>query len=279
VLEGRAAHQPPPRIYRAHATSDSVNRYLPTTSNPEIEFKLAQTLITNTANAWGIATLPGYDAAIPALLDDVWDKGRETGTAALRLLGAEYAILPVARPEAPPSVRPGLLPLLDPLPGARLFQVVPTLPRVFWARRAEVLSDQAALARLFEPEVVAGETVWLAPEGHPAPLAQAPGRAGTCDLELYANHRLVAQCSGSERGIVVFVEQYGRGWRATVDGTEVPIARANLIMRALPLEPGSHRIELHYRTPGLAAGLALGGLCALVLLGLLVLRGRRTSLG
>jgi uncharacterized membrane protein YfhO len=78
---------------------------------------------------------------------------------------------------------------------------------------------------------------------------------------------------------VVFVEQYGRGWRATVDGTEVPIARANLIMRALPLEPGSHRIELHYRTPGLAAGLALGGLCALVLLGLLVLRGRRTSLG
>jgi hypothetical protein len=156
--------------------------------------------------------------------------------------------------------------------------VANTLPRVYWARHAEVLSDQAALARLFEPEVVAGETVWLAPEGQPAPLAQAPGRAGTCRLEWYGNHRLVAQCSGSEPGVVVFVEQHSRGWHATVDGKEVPIARANLVMRALALGPGSHRIELDYRTPGLVAGLGLSGLCALVLLGLLLLRERRTSL-
>jgi hypothetical protein len=279
VLEGRAFNQPPPRIYRANATSDAVNRYLPTTGNPEIEFKLGQTLITNTANAWGIATLPGYDAAIPALLDQVWEKGREVGTAALRLLGVEYAILPVAKPEAPPSDRPGLVPVLDPLPGARLYQVANTLPRVFWARRAEVLSDEAALARLFEPEVVAGETVWLAPEGQLAPLAQAPGRAGTCHLESYRNHRLVAECSGNEPGIVMFVEQHSRGWHATVDGKEAPIARANLVMRALALGPGSHRIVLDYRTPGLGAGLVLSGLCALVLLGLSLLRERRTSLG
>jgi hypothetical protein len=279
VLEGRTANQPPPRIYRSNQTTEAVNRYLPTTSNPEIEFKLGQTLITNTANAWGIATLPGYDAAIPALLDEVWEGGREVGTSALRLLGAEYAILPVTGPETPPNERPGLLPVLDPLPGARLHQVANTLPRVYWARRAEVLSDGAALARLFEPEVVAGETVWLAPEGHPAPLAQTPGRAGTCRLESYDNHRLVAECSGSEPGVVVFVEQHSRGWHATVDGKEVPIARANLVMRALALGPGSHRIELDYRTPGLVAGLALSCLCALVLLGLLLLRERRTSLG
>jgi len=81
---------------------------------------------------------------------------------------------------------------------------------------------------------------------------------------------------------VVFVEQHSRGWHATVDGKEVPIARANLVMRALALGPGSHRIEIDYRTPGLAAGLALSGLCALVLLGLLLLPsrlGRRQSAG
>jgi hypothetical protein len=212
-------------------------------------------------------------------MDDVWERGREGGTSALRLLGAEYAILPVAGPNQPADTRPGLIPVLDPLPGARLHKVANTLPRVFWARHAEVLSDGVALARLFEPDLVAGATVWLAPEGHLAPLAQPPGRAGACHLESYGNQRLVALCSGSEPGIVVFVEQYGNGWHATVDGQAVPIARANLIMRALALEPGTHRIVLDYRTPGLVPGLLIGGLCALVLLGLLVWGRRRPSPG
>jgi hypothetical protein len=277
VLEGRAGNQPPPRIYRSHQTTLAVNRWLPTSNNPEIEYKLGRTLITNTANVWGIATLPGYDAAIPALMDEVWERGLAAGPSALRLLGAEYAILPVARPNAPDNDRPGLIPVLDPLPGARLYKVANTLPRVFWARRAEVLSDQAALTRLFEPDVVSGATVWLAPEGKPAPLLQTPGRAGACKLESYDNRRLVVLCSGEESGVVVFVEQYGRGWHASIDGKVAPILRANLIMRALPLGPGTHRIVLDYRTPGLLAGMVISGSCVLVLLVLLGLGARRMS--
>ena len=269
TLEGRAPGAPPPRIYRSHQTSDAVDRWLPGGTNAQIEFKLGQTLITNTANAWGIATLPGYDAAIPALVDEVWSRGLDVGQSALRLLGAEYAILPVAKPDAPTDDRPGLVPFFDPLPGARVYKVPKTLPRVYWARHAEVLPDREALARLFEPDVVAGFTVWLSPENNPKPLPQPPGRAGSCSLESYANQRIVALCSGDEPGVAVFVEQWDRGWQATVDGHAVPIARANLIMRALPLAPGNHRIVLDYRTPGLVVGLAVSGvsLMLLVLLG------------
>jgi hypothetical protein len=266
ILQGRASAAPPPRIYRSNQTSDAVNRWLPATTNPQIEFKLGQTLITNTANAWGIATLPGYDAAIPSLLDDVWSRGLDVGPSALRLLGAEYAILPVTKPDAPANDRPGLVPILDPLPGARMYKVTSTLPRVYWARHIEVLPDRDALARLYDPDVVSGASVWLAPESNLAPPpSQPPGRAGTCSIESYGNQRIVASCSGNEAGMVVFVEQFARGWQATVDGQAVPIARANLIMRALPLAPGSHRIVLDYRTPGLTAGLVVSGLCVMVL--------------
>jgi hypothetical protein len=271
VLEGRPAGAPPPRIYRAHQTSDSVHRFVRATTNAQTEFNLRQTLITNTANAWGIATLPGYDAAIPSLVDDVWTRGLDVGQAALRLLGAEYAILPVAKPEAPADDRPGLVPVFDPLPGARMYRVPDTLPRVYWARHAEVLPDRDALVRLFQPDVVAGATVLLAPEGHLPALPQAPGRAGSCSVESYRNQRMVATCAGNEAGIAVFVEQFDRGWHATVDGQPVPIARANLIMRALPLPAGPHRIELEYRTPGFGLGLIGSGI-SLVLLALLARR-------
>ncbi len=267
ALERRSDPQAPPRLYRSNLTDQAVNKWVTASTNAGGEFRLVSTLVTNTANAWGIATLPGYDAAIPSLLDEVWKAGLPVGQSALRLLGADYAILPVPHPSAPKNDRPGLEPLLDPLPGARIYRVPGALPRVFLARHAEMLSDDRALQRIFEPEVVAGRSVWLASDsGVPAAsFSESPGRAGTCNLESYRNNRLVAVCTAKERGLAVFDEQYDRGWRATVDGRPVRLLRANLIMRALPIEAGTHRIVLEFRTPGLAAGAAISVLCVLLL--------------
>jgi tetrahydromethanopterin S-methyltransferase subunit F len=145
---------------------------------------------------------------------------------------------------------------------------------VFLARHAQVLSDDEALRRLYEPEIVAGASVWLAPVSEPPLVSGTPGRAGTCTLESYRNNRVVALCHAQERGLAVFVEQYDRGWHATVDDRPVRLLRANLIMRALPLEAGTHRIVLEFRTPGLAAG-GLVSMVSLMLLAMLWLSGGR----
>jgi hypothetical protein len=277
ALERRTQPEPPPRLYRSNLIDDTVKQWVPTTSNAEGEFRLTHTLVTNTANAWGIATLPGYDAAIPALADRVWEAGLAVGQSALRLQGADYAILPVNFPAATKDDRPGLQPLMDPLPGARLYHVPDALPRVFLARHAQVLSDDEALRRLYEPDIVAGNSAWLAPVND-APVALAPpGRAGTCALELYRNNRVVALCSAREPGLAVFVEQYDRGWHATVDDRPVRLLRANLIMRALPIEAGTHRIVLEFRTPGLAAGAVVSVLALLLLAALWLTGGRRSA--
>ena len=42
----------------------------------------------------GNRTLPGYDAAIPALVDRVWNAGLAVGQSALRPLGADYQRCP-----------------------------------------------------------------------------------------------------------------------------------------------------------------------------------------
>jgi hypothetical protein len=270
ALAQRSDPAAPPRLYRSNQTDAAVNKWVGANSNAEGEFRLAFTLVTNTANAWGLATLPGYDAAIPAMMDRVWEAGLASGQSALRLLAADYAILPVANPTAAKDDRPGLQPLLDPLPGARLYRVPEALPRVFLAGHAEILPDDRALQRLYEPDVVAGKSVLLAPDSAvPASTISAPpGRVGTCTLESYRNNRLVAVCTARASGLAVFVEQFNRGWHATVDDRPAQILRANLIMRALPLEAGTHRIVLEFRTPGLGAG-AFISVVSLLLLAML----------
>ena len=68
------------------------------------------------------------------------------------------------------------------------------------------------------------------------------------------------------------------GMRAFVDGRETEILQADTMFSALLLDPGEHKIEFRYRTPGLAAGAAVSvtafGIFAVELL-LGLLRRRR----
>jgi hypothetical protein len=247
-----------------------LNRLVPGLPPGWGELRFLQTFVTNTANNWGIATLPGYDAAIPAQLGRIWETGQHEGQSVLRLLGARYSLLPVEDPRAAEK-RSGIEPVLDPLPGTRIYRVPNALPRVFLAGRAQVVDDAQALGRIFDPAVVAGATALLASESAARPaLGTSDAPPGMCALDSYANNRLQAHCQVHRPALAVFVEQYEKGWRATVDGQPVPILRANLIMRALALGPGSHTIIMEYSTPGLCVGAIVSLLCLTAMLGLLI---------
>lgn len=58
-----------------------------------------------------------------------------------------------------------------------------------------------------------------------------------------------------EERILCLSIPYSSGWSARVDGVRQPLRKANVMYMALPLSAGEHTIELHYRTPGLTAGL------------------------
>jgi hypothetical protein len=263
LLADSRGHGEPPRLYRANNLLQHVDA---TALAPELgELWLLQTFITNTANIWGIATLPGYDAAIPTALDRIWKSGLGEGQSVLRLLGARYALLPVD--DSQDSKRTGIEPMLDPLPGTRVYRVTGTLPRVFLVGQAQVADDAVALRGILDPAVVAGRTAWLAPESGVKSLVGTPDSPfGTCALDSYSNNHLQAICQVQRPALAVFVEQYDKGWHATVDGQPGPILRANLIMRAVALQPGEHRIAMEFTTPGLRLGALLTLLSLMVLM-------------
>ena len=272
LADARArGEQAPPRVYRAETVDDAIAAAAPPTSVAQVQRNLVGTLVDNHASSFGIAGLPGYDAATPSTLLSLWSWGKRDGVGLLRLASVAYAVLPSST-----AKRPDLQPMLDPVPGARLYRVAGTLPRVYLAQPAAILADALAQEAVFAPDVIAGKRVILAPEPPPPrtmAIAESADRnrvedLGICHLTMFANTRVEAECTAQMPALAVFVEQFDRGWSATLDGQPAPVLRANLAMRAIPITSGTHRIVLSFSPPGLRVGLVLSlvGLFALIAL-------------
>jgi hypothetical protein len=64
------------------------------------------------------------------------------------------------------------------------------------------------------------------------------------ELTRYANPgNLFYESESAEDGLAVFSEVYYKTWKAFVDGKEVPVLRANYILRAIEVPAGKHTIE------------------------------------
>jgi hypothetical protein len=98
-----------------------------------------------------------------------------------------------------------------------------------------------------------------------------PAAAGRADIAHYEPELVVVRTETSAPAVLVLVDAFNPGWRATLDtGEELPILRANILMRAVVIPAGIHDVTFSYRTPFLTAGVAAtaaGILLALALIG------------
>lgn len=79
--------------------------------------------------------------------------------------------------------------------------------------------------------------------------SQGPVKAGSGKVTLQANdpNELRYQADMDAGGLVVFSEIfYPEGWKATIDGEEVNILRANYLLRGLDVPEGSHEIVFSF---------------------------------
>ncbi len=154
------------------------------------------------------------------------------------------------------------------------------LSRAYLVSHAEVLSDQDVARRLGEPTFDPARLVLLAPGPGAEPLAADSPNDGVATLEISAPEQLRIRTRAASPAYLVVSDSWFPGWGAAVDGTDVPIVRANLLFRAVRLAPGEHVVELRYEPTSVRVGAAisLGSLLVGVLLMVAARRRHRRSL-
>jgi len=183
--------------------------------------------------------------------------------AGLRLLqlGGVTHVLTVSRSPAPGLGPPVTLssPYACPL---QVQRVPDPLPGAYIAHGERAAGDpEAALGVALDPAFDPRRDVVL----DAARAASAP-RPAADDARVVSRRltRLDVEARLAAPGVLVVLEAFDTGWRATVDGALAPVLRANGLFRAVRLSPGRHRVAFEYRprSASLGAALTLLGLAA-----------------
>ncbi len=87
------------------------------------------------------------------------------------------------------------------------------------------------------------------------PLTLDAGATGTVSWATRTPDRLALNVQSSGRQLLVLSEiYYPSGWKATLDGKEIPILRTDYLLRGVEIPAGNHKIEMHFVPPGAALG-------------------------
>jgi hypothetical protein len=111
-----------------------------------------------------------------------------------------------------------------------------------------------------------------------AKTAFSPG--GSAKLVEAKSNFLKYQIENQADGFLVFSEiYYAEGWKATIDGKEAPILRANYVLRALEVPAGKHEIVFSFKPESYAIGNKISLFSSIAVIGLLLVAGVFSFIG
>ena len=225
-----------------------------------------------TGARFGLAYLPG--GGDPELTG-VWRAASGAAERLLDLLGVEYVLVPAS------VVVPAALEAVGSTAGGDwvLARNAQRRPRAFVATRWSWYPDAAALAadlfpaapdRRSHAALAEVRLIGAGPPGRGAPGEPAP----PCALRSPRPEEVELSCRAPGPGRAVLLDRDAAGWSARVDDRPVAIERADLLVRAVPIDAGRHTVTFRYRSPGLRLGLAVSAVSWLILAALAVISRR-----
>jgi len=203
---------------------------------------------------FGVEQLAGHHGNEPGrsrdLIDSATDPARGLNPGVLQLLNTRYIV--TGRPvQGIPEAYRGQRAIVYELPGA--------LPRAFLVHAYETTPDSLALRRVQSQDFDASRTALLDPEHARALTLEFSGRpsgAGQPSSVRWIQHevnRLALEVETPEPALLIISDNYYPAWRATVDGEDTPVLRADYTLRAVQVPAGRHEVLLEYHSPLLQA--------------------------
>lgn len=153
------------------------------------------------------------------------------------------------------------------------------LPRAFLVGRHRTLeTPEAVLAAMAAPDFDPRTEAILErpPRPEPDPTGAVSGAVRLLDE---SSDRLDLEVETARRAILIVTDAYASGWQARpLPGstqTSYTVQRANAVLRAVPLEAGSHRLALEYTPAAFRAGAWASAISGALLMAVAGWRARR----
>ena len=139
--------------------------------------------------------------------------------------------------------------------------IVPTVIALPEADMAPVIhASQLPDGRPFDPATMA-----LVDEGVAA-VGQAQTGKANATVRTIEDGRIAVDVESEGGGFLVLSEAYYPGWRASLDGRDVPMMRADMSLQGLPVPPGAHTVVFTLVPQSLRLGAAATVLTGVILL-------------
>ena len=230
---------------------------------------------------FGLYDARGYDYPTEGRYDTLWRRSvnnvptiaqpterADDTPASIRALSLLSVTDLIVSPGEPPLRRPGLEVAYRGR-DAVVYRNSNALPRVFVVgRQRTVGSEREALAAATAPGFD-GRRVAVTERELPGLPQDAGGQAslsGSARLVSYEPERVVARASAQSPGLLVLTDLHYPGWKATVDGREVPIERVDYLLRGVPMPAGTHEVEFRYEPASFRAGWIISAVSTLAVL-------------
>jgi hypothetical protein len=209
---------------------------------------------------YGTDDLRGYDFPVEARFGRLWVRDMHAPTPLLPLDTTTLDLDPQSlrilslfgvrdilqqKGEPPPGL-PGLRVAYDG-PDGTIFANDAALPRTWLVGGQQVVgSESQALDAISSPAFDPRRAVVTE---RPLPqLPQGDGGAppGAAQITRYGASQVAITARADRTSELVLSDLSYPGWQATVDGRPVRLDRVDYLLRGVPLQPGSHRVELSY---------------------------------
>jgi hypothetical protein len=146
----------------------------------------------------------------------------------------------------------------------KVFRPLPAAEKAEVLLRAVVLSNQSEAEKLGLSPIALSD---LEQEIRNSSLAEvvAARRTTALDLTRFQQTRIEGKVLLEKKSVLVVQTPFDRGWHAVQDGQPAEVLKVDVGLLGVVLDAGEHKVELNYRNPYLAAGMAVSLASLLIL--------------
>jgi hypothetical protein len=253
-----------------------------TALKPETPLSFSAPLPPNSSMRYGLYDTRGYVIPTEERYSKIWRRSivsnpscyyifctsaaaaTPTAAHALGLFGVDYLL---QNQGDPPLPLPGAKVAYEG-PDARVYTNPGALPRAFLVDRQRVVGGgAAALAAVTDASFPTRSVAVTETELPGLAKGEATGQPepGGARIEHYGDERVVVRADAARPALLVLTDPWYPGWKARVDGREVPIHRVDYLIRGVSVPAGRHEVEFRYEPASWRAGWILS-LCALLVI-------------